>query len=133
MFMAVVYLSARRRAVSSTISWSLWWSQQNGWLKAPPQNRNKKYAVLSSKDVCQHFSITDSLLCLSTAPQDPPQRGRSFSLTSHQLRCLTQLTNTLLELEQTVEDLATHLGFLNCAGESVCSGKGKNVTHSYAY
>ncbi|RXN21213.1 putative protein KIAA0825-like [Labeo rohita] len=59
----------------------------------------------------------------AVAPQDPPQKGRSFSLTSHQLRCLTQLTNTLLELEQTVEDLATNLGFLNCAGESVCSGK----------
>uniref|UniRef100_A0A9J7WVJ0 KIAA0825 n=1 Tax=Cyprinus carpio carpio TaxID=630221 RepID=A0A9J7WVJ0_CYPCA len=59
----------------------------------------------------------------AVAPQDPPQGGRSFSLTSHQLRCLTQLTNTLLELEKTVEDLATHLGFLNCAGESVCSGK----------
>ncbi|XP_043096745.1 uncharacterized protein KIAA0825 homolog isoform X2 [Puntigrus tetrazona] len=60
----------------------------------------------------------------AVAPQDPSQSGRSFSLTSHQLRCLTQLTNTFLELEQTVEDLATHLGFLNCAGESVCSGKG---------
>ncbi|XP_059406133.1 uncharacterized protein KIAA0825 homolog [Carassius carassius] len=60
----------------------------------------------------------------AVAPQHPPQRERSFSLTSHQLRCLTQLTNILLELEQTVEDLATHRGFLNCAGESVCSGKG---------
>ncbi|KAL0192870.1 hypothetical protein M9458_011166, partial [Cirrhinus mrigala] len=96
----------------------------NWWLKAPPQNRNKKYTGLSSKDVCQHFSMANSLLCLSTAPQDPTQKGRSFSLTFHQLRCLTQLTNTLLELEQTVEDLATNLGFLNCAGEPVCSGKG---------
>ncbi|XP_073696093.1 uncharacterized protein KIAA0825 homolog [Garra rufa] len=60
---------------------------------------------------------------LLDSPQDPPQKGRSFSLTSHQLRCLTQLTNTLLEMEQTVEDLATNLGFLNCAGEPVCSGK----------
>uniref|UniRef100_A0A671KD88 KIAA0825 n=1 Tax=Sinocyclocheilus anshuiensis TaxID=1608454 RepID=A0A671KD88_9TELE len=60
----------------------------------------------------------------AVAPQHPPERGRSCSLTSRQLRCLTQLTNTLLELEQTVEDLATHLGFLNCAGESLCSGKG---------
>ncbi|KAL1274734.1 hypothetical protein QQF64_027548, partial [Cirrhinus molitorella] len=59
----------------------------------------------------------------AVAPQDPPQKGRSFSLTSHQLRCLTQLTKTLLELELTVEDLATNLGFLNCAGEPVCSGK----------
>ncbi|XP_048045124.1 uncharacterized protein KIAA0825 homolog [Megalobrama amblycephala] len=60
----------------------------------------------------------------AVAPQDLPQRGRNFCLTSHQLRCLTQLTSTLLKLEQTVEDLATHLGFLNCAGESVCSVKG---------
>ncbi|KAK7164992.1 hypothetical protein R3I94_003391 [Phoxinus phoxinus] len=60
----------------------------------------------------------------AVAPQDLPRRGRNFCLTSHQLRCLTQLTSTLLELEQTVEDLATHLGFLNCAGESVCSVKG---------
>ncbi|XP_056314448.1 uncharacterized protein KIAA0825 homolog [Danio aesculapii] len=60
----------------------------------------------------------------AVAPQDPPQRGRNFCLTSHQLRCLTKLTSTLLKLEQTVEDLATHLGFLNCAGESVSSFKG---------
>lgn len=130
--MAVVYLSARRRVVSKTIYWRLWWSQQNGGWKL--HHRTATKICFSFQQRCLYtFSLTDSLLCLSTAPQDPPQRGRSFSLTSHQLRCLTQLTNILLELEQTVEDLATHLGFLNCAGESVCSGKGKHFAHTYAY
>ncbi|XP_030620556.1 uncharacterized protein KIAA0825 homolog [Chanos chanos] len=60
----------------------------------------------------------------AVAPQEQPKRERSFCLTSHQLCCLTQLATALLELEQKVEDLATQVGFLNCAGEAVCSGKG---------
>ncbi|XP_051539016.1 uncharacterized protein KIAA0825-like [Myxocyprinus asiaticus] len=60
----------------------------------------------------------------AVAPRDHPQRGRNFCLTSHQLRCLTKLASTLLELEQKVEDLTTHLGFLSCTGESACRAKG---------
>ncbi|XP_066511134.1 uncharacterized protein KIAA0825-like isoform X2 [Hoplias malabaricus] len=60
----------------------------------------------------------------AVAPQEAPRRVRTFCLTSHQLKCLTQLASTLLELERRVEDLATELGFLNCAGESACSLRG---------
>ncbi|MCJ8746813.1 hypothetical protein PDJAM_G00146070 [Pangasius djambal] len=60
----------------------------------------------------------------AVAPQDSPQMSRNFSLTSEQLRGLVQLATTMLQLERRVEDLATELGFLNCAGES-CGVKGK--------
>nr|XP_023835025.1 uncharacterized protein KIAA0825 homolog [Salvelinus alpinus] len=54
----------------------------------------------------------------------PPRRGRNFSLTSHQLRVLTQLACTLLGLESQVDGLATQLAFINCAGETPCSVRG---------
>ncbi|XP_072520951.1 uncharacterized protein KIAA0825 homolog isoform X2 [Salminus brasiliensis] len=60
----------------------------------------------------------------AVAPQEAPRRVRNFCLTSHQLKCLTQLASTLLELERRVEDLATEVGFLSCAGESACSLRG---------
>ncbi|KAG5841075.1 hypothetical protein ANANG_G00195740 [Anguilla anguilla] len=59
---------------------------------------------------------------VAVAPQEePPRRGRSFCLTSHQLRQLTLLASVLLDLEERVEELAAHLGFLCCAGETPCS------------
>ncbi|XP_031686286.1 uncharacterized protein KIAA0825 homolog [Oncorhynchus kisutch] len=54
----------------------------------------------------------------------PPRRDRNFSLTSHQLRVLTQLACTLLGLESQVDELATQLAFINCAGETPCSVRG---------
>ncbi|XP_045082705.1 uncharacterized protein KIAA0825 homolog [Coregonus clupeaformis] len=54
----------------------------------------------------------------------PPRRGRNFSLTSHQLRVLTQLACTLLGLESQVDELATQLAFINCVGETPCSVRG---------
>ncbi|XP_071210005.1 uncharacterized protein KIAA0825 homolog isoform X3 [Salvelinus alpinus] len=54
----------------------------------------------------------------------PPRRGRNFSLTSHQLRVLTQLACTLLGLESQVDELATQLAFINCSGETPCSVRG---------
>uniref|UniRef100_A0A673WB82 KIAA0825 n=1 Tax=Salmo trutta TaxID=8032 RepID=A0A673WB82_SALTR len=54
----------------------------------------------------------------------PPRRGRNFSLTSHQLRVLTQLACTLLGLESQVDELATQLAFINCAGETPCGVRG---------
>ncbi|KAG9261881.1 hypothetical protein AMEX_G25492 [Astyanax mexicanus] len=60
----------------------------------------------------------------AVAPQEAPRRARNFCLTSHQLKSLTQLASTMLELEHRVEDLATDLGFLSCAGESACSLRG---------
>ncbi|KAJ8414941.1 hypothetical protein AAFF_G00024640 [Aldrovandia affinis] len=60
----------------------------------------------------------------AVVPQDAPRRGRSFCLTSHQLRCLTLLAATLLDLEERVEELVADLGFLCCAGENPCSMRG---------
>ncbi|KAG9354333.1 hypothetical protein JZ751_001038 [Albula glossodonta] len=57
----------------------------------------------------------------TVAPQEAPKRGRSFCLTSHQLRCLTLLASALLDHEEHVDELATELGFLCCAGEPPCS------------
>ncbi|TRY62485.1 hypothetical protein DNTS_026134 [Danionella cerebrum] len=80
----------------------------------------------AQKDNCTHSSKggKTSSKKSAVAPQDLLQRERNFYLTSHQLRCLTQLTSTFLEMEQIVEDLATNCGFLNCAGESVRNVKG---------
>ncbi|XP_035234779.1 uncharacterized protein KIAA0825 homolog isoform X2 [Anguilla anguilla] len=62
---------------------------------------------------------------VAVAPQEePPRRGRSFCLTSHQLRQLTLLASVLLDLEERVEELAADLGFLCCAGETPCSVRG---------
>lgn len=72
-----------------------------------------------------------SILCPTAAPQDAPQTSRNFSLTSEQLRGLVQLATTMLQLERRVKDLATELGFLNCAGES-CGDKG-TVLHAVVY
>ncbi|XP_076145168.1 uncharacterized protein KIAA0825 homolog [Alosa pseudoharengus] len=60
----------------------------------------------------------------TVVPQEPVRKVRSFSLTSHQLGCLSRLASTLLELEQRVEELATDVGFLSCAGESACGPRG---------
>ncbi|XP_071783596.2 uncharacterized protein KIAA0825 homolog [Centroberyx gerrardi] len=56
----------------------------------------------------------------TVAPLELPTKGRSFSLTSHQLGALTQLACTLLGLESKVEELATNMAFINCAGETPC-------------
>lgn len=45
-------------------------------------------------------------------------KNRSFSLTSHQLRALTQLACTLLGFERTVRELVTNMTFVDCTGET---------------
>ncbi|KAG7481310.1 hypothetical protein MATL_G00065320 [Megalops atlanticus] len=81
----------------------------------------------ASKDNTSHLSKagkTSTKSKAAIAPQEPPRRGRNFCLTSHQLRCLSQLSGTLLDLEEGVEELVAELGFLNCAGEAPCSVRG---------
>ncbi|XP_067376812.1 uncharacterized protein KIAA0825 homolog isoform X1 [Channa argus] len=56
----------------------------------------------------------------TVAPMDLPVKNRSFSLTSHQLRALTQLTNTLLGFESDVKELVTNMTFINCTGDTPC-------------
>lgn len=46
-----------------------------------------------------------------------PIKNRSFSLTSHQLRALTQLACTLLGFESNVKELVTNMTFINCTGD----------------
>uniref|UniRef100_A0AAQ4QR00 KIAA0825 n=1 Tax=Gasterosteus aculeatus aculeatus TaxID=481459 RepID=A0AAQ4QR00_GASAC len=54
----------------------------------------------------------------TVAPMELPMKGRSFSLTSHQLRALTQLACTLLGFERTVKELVTNLTVIDCTGET---------------
>ncbi|XP_059192899.1 uncharacterized protein KIAA0825 homolog [Centropristis striata] len=54
----------------------------------------------------------------TVAPMELPMKNRSFSLTSHQLRALTQLACTLLGFERTVRELVTNMTFIDCTGET---------------
>ncbi|XP_070760941.1 uncharacterized protein KIAA0825 homolog [Enoplosus armatus] len=56
----------------------------------------------------------------TVAPMELPMKNRSFSLTSHQLRALTQLACTLLGFERIVKELVTNLTFTDCTGEAPC-------------
>ncbi|XP_040010197.1 uncharacterized protein KIAA0825 homolog isoform X2 [Xiphias gladius] len=56
----------------------------------------------------------------TVAPVELPVKNRSFSLTSHQLRALTQLAYTLLGFESNVKELVTDMTFINCTGDSPC-------------
>ncbi|XP_041644003.1 uncharacterized protein KIAA0825 homolog [Cheilinus undulatus] len=56
----------------------------------------------------------------TVAPMELPMKNRSFSLTSHQLRALTQLACTLLGFERTVKELVTNVTFVDCTGETPC-------------
>ncbi|XP_034547200.1 uncharacterized protein KIAA0825 homolog isoform X2 [Notolabrus celidotus] len=54
----------------------------------------------------------------TVAPMELPMKNRSFSLTSHQLRALTQLACTLLGFERTVKELVTNMTFIDCTGDT---------------
>ncbi|XP_077417736.1 uncharacterized protein KIAA0825 homolog isoform X1 [Vanacampus margaritifer] len=54
----------------------------------------------------------------TVAPMEAPMKSRSFSLTSHQLRALTQLACTLLAYESNVKEMVTNMTFINCTGEA---------------
>ncbi|XP_027133664.1 uncharacterized protein KIAA0825 homolog isoform X3 [Larimichthys crocea] len=56
----------------------------------------------------------------TVAPMELPMKNRSFSLTSHQLRALTQLACTLLGFERIVKELVTNMTFIDCTGETPC-------------
>ncbi|XP_040898479.1 uncharacterized protein KIAA0825 homolog [Toxotes jaculatrix] len=56
----------------------------------------------------------------TVAPMELPMKSRSFSLTSHQLRALTQLACTLLGFESNVKELVTNATFINCTGDTPC-------------
>ncbi|XP_023129482.2 uncharacterized protein KIAA0825 homolog isoform X1 [Amphiprion ocellaris] len=56
----------------------------------------------------------------TVAPMELPVKRRSFSLTSHQLKALTQLACTLLRFESDVRELVTNMTFINCTEDSPC-------------
>ncbi|XP_063346071.1 uncharacterized protein KIAA0825 homolog isoform X4 [Pelmatolapia mariae] len=68
-----------------------------------PSVKTKKYSVKSRATV---------------APLELPTKSRSFSLTSHQLRALTQLACTLLGFESDVKELVTNTIFIDCTGDT---------------
>ncbi|XP_026200084.1 uncharacterized protein KIAA0825 homolog isoform X2 [Anabas testudineus] len=56
----------------------------------------------------------------TVAPMELHMNNRSFSLTFHQLRALTQLACILLGFENNVKELATDMTFINCTGDTPC-------------
>lgn len=52
------------------------------------------------------------------APVDRLTKNRSFSLTSHQLRALTQLACTLLGFESAVRELVMNMTFIDFTDET---------------
>lgn len=65
-----------------------------------------------------------------------PMKNRSFSLTSYQLRALTQLACALLGFENNVKELVTNMTFMNCTGDTPCvKGMSPSLqnTHVYTY
>ncbi|MEQ2298968.1 hypothetical protein AMECASPLE_010630, partial [Ameca splendens] len=55
---------------------------------------------------------------LCKSPMELAGKSRSFSLTSHQLRALTQLACILLGFERDVRELVTNITFINCIGDT---------------
>ncbi|XP_017283396.3 uncharacterized protein KIAA0825 homolog isoform X2 [Kryptolebias marmoratus] len=56
----------------------------------------------------------------TVAPMELPVKSRSFSLTSHQLRALTQLACILLRFESDARELVTNMTFMNCTEDTPC-------------
>ncbi|XP_061623214.1 uncharacterized protein KIAA0825 homolog isoform X3 [Phyllopteryx taeniolatus] len=56
----------------------------------------------------------------TVAPMEVPMKSRNFSLTSHQLRALTQLACTMLAYESSLKEIVTNMTFINCTGEAPC-------------
>ncbi|XP_068461440.1 uncharacterized protein KIAA0825 homolog isoform X3 [Clinocottus analis] len=54
----------------------------------------------------------------TVAPMELPMKNRSFRLTLHQLRALTQLACTLLGFERIVKELVTNMTVIDCTGET---------------
>ncbi|XP_053149892.1 uncharacterized protein KIAA0825 homolog isoform X3 [Hemicordylus capensis] len=52
------------------------------------------------------------------AAQEYPRKGRSFCLTLHQLRCLSQLVQLFLLMEEKVEELSSELLLIPCFSEN---------------
>ncbi|XP_033829174.1 uncharacterized protein KIAA0825 homolog isoform X1 [Periophthalmus magnuspinnatus] len=55
-----------------------------------------------------------------TAPVELFMKSRTFSLTSHQLRALTQLACTLLQFESTIKELTKKMTHISCTGHPPC-------------
>lgn len=53
-------------------------------------------------------------------PAEGLGKNRSFSLTSHQLRALTQLACTLLSFERTVRELVKNMSFVDFTEDTPC-------------
>lgn len=76
----------------------------------------------SVSHVCKHAFIKHlyyfTFFAVFAAPAESLTKHRSFSLTSHQLRALTQLAGTLLGFERTVRELLAHTTSVDFTGET---------------
>ncbi|KAM9391487.1 uncharacterized protein KIAA0825 homolog [Pholidichthys leucotaenia] len=108
-FINAAYLSTLAEELASLMEKECKTAQRDNTVMG---SKNKKYSVKSRASV---------------APMEPPVKNRSFSLTSHQLKALTQLACTLLRFEGDVKELVTNIIFINCAGDT----PGVKVSLSY--
>ncbi|KAM6930280.1 uncharacterized protein KIAA0825 homolog [Xenentodon cancila] len=101
-FLNVAYFSTVAQELTSQIERECETVQRDN---TAPSSKIKKYSARSRATV---------------APMELPTKSRSFSLTSHQLKALTQLACILLRFESDVRELVTNVTFINCTGDTPC-------------
>ncbi|XP_007562817.1 uncharacterized protein KIAA0825 homolog isoform X1 [Poecilia formosa] len=99
-FLNVAYFGAITQEMTSQMEREFETAQRDNTALS---GKTKKYSVMSRATV---------------APMELPLKSRSFSLTSHQLRALTQLACILLGFERDVRELVTSITFINCTEDT---------------
>ncbi|XP_055367213.1 uncharacterized protein KIAA0825 homolog isoform X2 [Betta splendens] len=82
--------------------------------------REREAALRDNTTVSSKIKKYSARSRAAVAPVEPPASNRSFSLTSHQLKALTQLACTLLGLESHVKELVTNVNSIDCTGDAPC-------------
>ncbi|KAM4578924.1 uncharacterized protein KIAA0825 homolog [Fundulus diaphanus] len=99
-FLNVAYFGAVAQELASQMEREFETAQRDN---TAPSSKIKKYSARSRATV---------------APMELPMKSRSFSLTSHQLRALTQLACVLQGFERDVRELVTNITFIKCIGDT---------------
>ncbi|KAM9810959.1 uncharacterized protein KIAA0825 homolog [Neosynchiropus ocellatus] len=80
--------------------------------------RESETALRDNTMVGSKMKKYTSMSRATVAPLEPPMKSRSFSLTAHQLKALTQMTCTLMNFESDIQELVSSMTFVDCTGES---------------
>ncbi|CAG5922288.1 unnamed protein product [Menidia menidia] len=99
-FVNVAYLSTVAQELTSQMEKECETAQRDNTASS---SKTKRYSARSRATV---------------APMDISMKSRSFSLTSHQLKALTQLSCTLLGFESNVREIVANMTFINCTGDT---------------